>query len=182
MTSTRRSAESLLVVAVLLASAMVAAWWWRATLGRGSRLELPRELWERVKEDYPLDDHTSSARLLPHELAQLVLRASPFDAQRRAIAPAAANALPAEDAGQPVPAGPAFAFKGRIQMGTRQRAILEDRRSHKTHFLEVGQEVAGFKVLDIAQDRVLLSDPQTNAEITVSLTASPEAGTSNRTP
>jgi hypothetical protein len=73
-----------------------------------------------------------------------------------------------------VAASPKFVYKGRINVGSRQRAILEDAAARKTYFLEVGQAVAGFKVLDIAENRVVLSDPQTNQEVVVSL--SPPSG------
>jgi hypothetical protein len=58
-------------------------------------------------------------------------------------------------------------------MGTKQRAVLQDVTSQKTYFLQLGQEVAGFKVLDIAENRVLLSDPHTQEEVVVPITTKP---------
>ena len=54
-------------------------------------------------------------------------------------------------------------------MGNQQRAIVEEGASHKTYFLQVGQTVAGFKVLDIGQKQVVLSNLATQEELVVSL-------------
>ena len=78
----------------------------------------------------------------------------------------------------PVVSGPPqFIYKGRINLGKKQRAVIEETTAKKTYFLEVGQAVAGFKVLDIQEKQVILSDPQTSKEVAVSL-ASKEASNS----
>ena len=107
--------------------------------------------------------------LLSTETVEALVRANPFSPQRR-LKPPPSGGETGGGSGEPVAAPkPKFFFKGRIDLGKRQRAIVEDTTSHKTYFLEVGQEVAGFKVLDIAENRVVLSDLQTKQEVVVSL-------------
>ena len=53
-------------------------------------------------------------------------------------------------------------------MGAVRRAIVEDAANKKTYFLQVGQEVAGFKVLDIDESQVILSDLNTQKQMVVS--------------
>jgi len=60
-------------------------------------------------------------------------------------------------------------FERMLATGRGARAIVEEATSGKTHFLEIGQSVAGFKVLDISESRVVLSDPQTGEEVVVSV-------------
>ena len=111
----------------------------------------------------------SDAPSLSSEALQSFIQANPFSPQRRYVPPP----QKAKSLESPEPQKPVLQFKGRIQLGKRQRAVLKDVTAGKTHFLEVGQEVAGYKVLDIAEDRVLLSDLQTDEEVALFLT--PEA-------
>ena len=110
--------------------------------------------------------------MLSQEMADAVVRADPFSPQRRLVPPPATGGTGdregSGDGGQPPQ--PAFTYKGRVHLGQRQRAIVEETTTRKTYFLEVGQEVAGFKVLDIAENQVVLSNLHTHEEVVVSLT------------
>lgn len=106
---------------------------------------------------------------------EAVVLANPFSSKRRAApVPSDSSEIPADAApGTPdAKPQPTFVYKGRIALGDRSRAIVEDRTTQKTYFVEVGQEVAGFKVLDMTENRVVLSDLQTRQEVVVSLTSS----------
>lgn len=71
------------------------------------------------------------------------------------------TATPSTDAPEPVaaPMESQLHFRGRVVMGQRQVAVIEVESSHETLFVGVGQEVDGLKVIDIAEDRVVLSKP-----------------------
>ena len=66
-----------------------------------------------------------------------------------------------------LPIIPQFLYKGHVDLGKRQRAIVAETTTGKTYFLEVGQEVAGFKVLDISRTEVVLSDVKTAQQIVI---------------
>ena len=145
-----------------------AAWWWRATVFHTHR-EPPAEApWQHVQERYQLPQEPAEAEKLSPEALEAILAANPFSPDRRSK-PASGVSSGGTAATAAVPAAPKFVYKGLVKLGNRQRAIVEDVTSRKTHFLEVGQEVAGFKVLDIAENRVVLSDPKTKEEIVVSV-------------
>ncbi|MBI4341348.1 MAG: hypothetical protein HY598_03605 [Candidatus Omnitrophica bacterium] len=148
-----------------------AAAWWRLSVTSKDTAMLPRETWERVKEAYPIPSEAPQALTPESQAAAALIDANPFSPQRdRAVSAA-------DPSGQgalrfaPAAAEPQFAYKGRLQLGARQRAVMEETTAGKTYFLEVGQAVAGFKVLDIDEKRVLLSDPQTHEEVAVPLTS-----------
>ena len=149
-----------------------AAWWWRSTALREAPADSTPERWEQVREVYPPVADVAPPAIPAASYAADVVRANPFSPLRRA-SPAAGGPHEASQGGDAAsaPAGPAFRYKGRVALGSRQRAVLEDTRSKKTHFLELGQEVAGFKVLDIDEKRVVLSDVKTHEEVVVSVAA-----------
>jgi len=151
----------------------VAAGWWRASLLRSAPANGAPERWEHVREAYPPVANIAPPVAVLGGYAADVIQANPFSSQRRMAPPAEATGAAGRGAGSgpAVPAGPEFRYKGRVALGTRERAVLEDLRSKKTHFLEVGQEVAGFKVLDIDEKRVILSEVKTQKEVVVSLAA-----------
>ena len=162
--ATLAAAGTLVVVAGFIGS-------WRLSIRHEPKNGLPKESWERVKEEYPLPDEQVSDVVVPTETFTDFLTANPFSPERRQLPPSSDQAA-GPGSGEPVPPpAPKFIYKGRMQLGLRQRAILEDLSIGKTYFLEVGQGVANFKVLDIDEKRVLLSDPQTHEEVTVSLTS-----------
>ena len=160
---------------VTLAAIAGASWWWQTTVFHSQPLGIRLERWERVKEAYSLPQETQEAPKTSSKDAQEIILANPFSPKRRLAA------LPVEggpstepgEAGQPPP--PKFIYKGHINVGTRPRAIVEDIANHKTHFLEVGQEVTGFKVLDITENRVVLSDLRTGENVVVSLSTTPKS-------
>ena len=172
MTATTANGTFIAIAATLLAIT-AGTWRWQAAVHRGDRRALIKdEAWERVKNEYPVPLASASTPMISQDLMNALIRANPFSPQRRVVAPPsqAANHGPSGPMVSEA-AAPAFLYKGRIDLGQRQRAIVEDLTTHKTHFLEVGQEVAGFKVLDIAQNQVVLSDPLTHVELVVLLAA-----------
>jgi len=122
-----------------------------------------------VEEQYPMPSELEEAPKLSPEMFETILAANPFSSDRRLKPPTDTAASGGGPRSPARPATPQFVYKGLIKFGNRQRAILADLTTGKTHFLEVGQEVAGFKVLDIAENRVVLSDPQTTEELVVSI-------------
>ncbi|MDP3723257.1 MAG: hypothetical protein Q8R91_07165 [Candidatus Omnitrophota bacterium] len=158
------------VLTPLLVLAAAATWWWRSQVFRAHQTALPSEAWERVKEQYPMDGELAPPAQLSEEAIEAVVRAAPFSPTRQFVpSPVSSGQEAAQDAGPPVPPPPRFTYKGRINLGTRQRAIVEEATTRKTYFLEVGQEVAGFKVLDIDERRVVLSQLATGEELVISL-------------
>lgn len=155
--------------ALLLAGVMAGAWWWRAAIFQTKRVEIRDDGGERVKDVYPIAADVPAVPALPTETVEAVVRANPFSPQRRLKPPAPDTGTGGGSGGAPTPPAPKFVFKGRIDLANRRRAIVEETTTHKTHFLEVGQEVAGFKVLDISENRVVLSDVRTREEVVVSL-------------
>ena len=173
MTTTRSAPVGpSLVLAVSLAAVAVAIWRWHESIVRAHRAAVTGESWDHVKSDYPLLPPTPpSPPSLSSELMDAIVQANPFSPQRRLAALPHEGASPGSSESVGAPATPQFLYKGRIMLGKRQRAIVEETTARKTYFLEVGQAVAGFKVLDIGENRVVLSDPQTNKEVVVSLTS-----------
>ena len=171
MTGTRATAASSLIVALSLAVVTVGVWRWRSSVFRSPRLQEASESWDQLKEAYPLPSGPQALPTLPNEVVDAVLHANPFSPQRRAVPTDVGNPQQGGGGGSaPVAIGPPqFIYKGRIHLGKRQRAVIEETTSKKTYFLEVGQAVAGFKVLDIQENQVVLSDPQTSKEVVVSL-------------
>ncbi len=156
--------------AVCCAMAAVAAWCWRGTTLRTVRTEPSRESPSRVSEQFPLFEPPTSAVILSAEFAEAVVRANPFSPQRRQAPPPEPSSGQGNVASALPPAQ--FVYKGQVNLGKRRRAVVEETTSRKTYFLEVGQEVAGFKVLDIGENRVVLSNSKTSEEIIVTLATS----------
>jgi hypothetical protein len=155
----------LVVLAACLGGFAAWSWRWQQGVRRVQAIESSGERWEHVMDDYPMPAEAQRQPALSPTLVDTVTKANPFSPQRRAVPPPQGGADPG---GQPRSA-PRFIYKGRINLGTRQRAILEEAANKKTYFLEVGQEVAGFKVLDIAENQVVLSDLNTKIDLVVPL-------------
>lgn len=155
----------------LAASAMVWAWWWKAqVLMQTGMLAGRDEPSDQIRADFPLPPDALEPARIPDGMLEGIVRANPFDIERRkkaldAASPAGAPRAVVE------PPQPQFIYKGRVNLGARQRAILEDTTSRKTHFLEVGQEVAGCKLLDIQETQVVLSTLNSNEQVVVTLAA-----------
>jgi len=149
---------------------LLGVWSWRSGISRvpPGVMSEPGSV-EPAQAQFPMPQETVAPGLLAPEVLERILEAHPFSPLRRQTrqAPEASPAVGSRQAAA-VPR-PAWVYKGRVRLGQRERAILEETGSGKTHFLEVGQEVAGYKVLDIAESRVLLSDEQTDETIAVSL-------------
>jgi hypothetical protein len=157
------------VIPIALTVAAAAAWGWQSAVLHSKPPATAVMAWTHVQEHYPMPAEPGDAQKLSPEVFEAIMAANPFSSVRRLKRPT--DAAASEGGAPALTAAPApqFVYKGLIKFGNRQRAILEDVTTHKTHFLEVGQEVAGFKVLDIAENRVVLSDPQTKEELVVSI-------------
>jgi hypothetical protein len=138
-------------------------WQWRADLRPLSPGEPGVKGVEQAKAVYALPQEHTPLPPPSGVNADAVVRANPFSKTR--------GELPASDQAGAAAAHedpqPAFVYKGQILMGQRQRAILEDATTKKTHFLEVGQGVAEFKVLDMTEEQVVLSDEKTQTTLAV---------------
>ena len=144
--------------------------WWRTGLTHSTPGEPVRESWEQVKTAYPPLDEAVEPPVVAPNVTEAIVQANPFSPTRRP--PSSVEGAPGGGGveGTPQPPASKLVYKGRILVGQRVRAIIENTTEHKTHFLEVGQEVAGFKVLDIAERQVVVSDSQTHEDVVLSLT------------
>jgi len=166
-----RSLGTALALPLSLVVLTAATWWWQMSIIRTRPTDVNDARSDRLKEAYPISPLVVELPQLSEETVETVVRANPFSPKRHLSPPTTPGGGPGTALEPIEPAKPQFVYKGRINLGTRHRAIVEDTTSHKTYFLEVGQAVAGFKVLDIAENRVVLSDPQTHEEVVVSLAA-----------
>ena len=166
---TRASSLSALVLAAVLAVAAGAAWRWRGMVHAREAEALMKDSWEEVHDRFPMPPERAPDLSLEAGTFEGVVRANPFSPLRRAVPLPREEAVEGVDGTPAQPGQPQLVYKGRIALGTKQRAIIENLTDKKTHFLEVGQEVAGFKVLDIAENRVVLSDEETRAEVVLSV-------------
>lgn len=157
---------------------MVAAWSWQRTALQHHTPSVATEPWQHVRERVPMPEAFAHPSDISPGLLESVIPLNPFSPARRQL-PQGAGGASGEPMATPPPP-PQFVYKGRVLMGTTQRAILEELTTKKTYFLQVGQEVTGFKVLDIAENRVLVRNLQTKEEVVVLLTSkvpsTPSAG------
>ena len=170
----RPSPLSPILLALGMGCCAVGAWSWQMQVFRAPRIDVGTEPWDQVKQAYPIPEGTPEVSTLSTETIAGVLNANPFSPQR-------GNTVTLDDQQQSSGGStaielppPVLIYKWRINLGQRQRAIMEDTTTKKTYFLEVGQEVATFKVLDITESQVLLSDPQTSEPIAVPLSSKKE--------
>ncbi|MBI4342891.1 MAG: hypothetical protein HY599_05955 [Candidatus Omnitrophica bacterium] len=171
MRAPNASPASTVGVALLMGLAAAAGWWWQSAVFRTPRLEIGAEAWDHVKQAYPIPETFGEVPASSTETLEMLVRANPFSPQRRQVPPAGGSEVPDGQGTPGHPPKPTLVYKGRINLGQRQRAIMEDLAAKKTYFLEVGQAVAGFKVLDITETQVVLSDPQTSEAVVVPLTS-----------
>lgn len=165
--------DMLMALVVSLGLLTMAVWWWQQRVVHTRPAEIKDEAWVRVKEAYPLPAELTASTFASTGSVEAIIRTNPFSSKRRTVASPSGGAQDdgmGGGASEPPPK-PQFIYKGRINVGSHQRAIVEDTTSHKTYFLEVGQEVAGFKVLDIAENRVLLSDLKTHNDVVVAISS-----------
>ena len=149
----------------------LAAWWGKQRVMENTARILPRESWEHVQEKFPIPPAPAELSKLTSETLQAVVQTNPFSPLRKTVIPQPVIQQPQGVQLQSVapPAKARWIYKGRIEFSKKQRAVMENAATGKTHFLEVGQEVAGFKLLDIAENQVLLSDVEKNEEVVVPL-------------
>src|SRR3989338_180803 len=170
MMAAKRPARPAAVVPVGLALLALGVWSWHAGVRQTQQADVPSDPWERVKEHYPMAQEPQETPAASSKvLAEAVGRATPFSPKRRAVPPPMGAEGGMEGQAEALPLAPVFVYKGHINVGQRPRAIVENTATRKTHFLEVGQEVTGFKVLDITENRVVLSNLKTQEEVVVTL-------------
>lgn len=185
----RISSGSFVGLATVLVVITAMTLWWQIVVfrARAKPSGVTAEAWDEMKEAYPLPHDRTLAPTFSRAMADSVVEANPFSPQRRAVPPP----TPAGSGDGPGPSieppRPKFIFKGQITVGKQLRGIVEDATTGKTLFLEVGQEVAGFKVLDISQRQVVLWDIQTQENVVVTLpsaalTEAPEGNAAGRGP
>lgn len=152
---------------VLLAGAAFS--WQRAVF---QRQKIPRltEPWEHVQNEFPLPEPLKETSEVSEPLLQAVLHANPFSRERQPVVPAPTVGDQAALT-PPTPPPPQFVYKGRVLMGTMQRAIIQETQSKKTYFLQVGQEVAGFTVREISESQVVLFDPSASQEVVLPISS-----------
>jgi hypothetical protein len=164
------SPKSSVVLAAVLIGAAAASWQWFAHVRGSPQLAVATgDSWDHVKQSYPAVTAPVDPPRLPPATVEAVISSNLFAPHRFAEPVGASGTATGAGDGGFMPQTPQFIYKGRVQLGNRQRAVMEDSAAKKTYFLEVGQEVAGFKVLDIAENQVVLSDPQSHQEVVVSL-------------
>ncbi|MBI2885256.1 MAG: hypothetical protein HYY15_03680 [Candidatus Omnitrophica bacterium] len=171
-----RSPWGVVVLSLVLAAMAWASWQWESRLPRqvASRSPNAGESLRLALKQFPLPTPAAPADEVPATEWEGVVKANPFSAERWKT-PEDILEGSGVPAAPPPPARPVFVYKGRILMGSAQRAILEESVSKKTHFLQVGQEVAGFKVLDISETQVVLLETSTQHEVVVFVAAKPQS-------
>jgi hypothetical protein len=155
-----------LLTAVFCLFLAALAFGWQRAVSRTVKTAATPSSWERVREQAPMPREFVQTADVPEAVFQAVVRANPFSPQRRRVplvTPSASSGTP--QAPQVLPAQ--FVYKGRVLMGRTQRAVLEEVNTKKTSFVEIGQAVEGFTVLDITEIQVILSNPQTHEEVVV---------------
>lgn len=144
------------IAVVCSAGLAIAAWQWRATMVATAAPPAPPESWEHVRQAFPMPSATVAAGVIPADALTEVVEANPFSPLRRqAPSGTQASTGPAKP---PTPPPPQWVYKGRAQMGAREVAVLADATSGKTHFVQVGQEIGGCKVVEIVENRVVIQD------------------------
>lgn len=158
-----------IALAILLACVAAGTWQWQHRVRASRKAPALTEPWKHVREQFPLPASGDEMMTAPELNLEALLKANPFSAKRREE-PSKPAAGGAQGGKADAKAPPKFVYKGRVTMGTKQRAVIEDLTTKKTHFLQVGQEVAGFRVLDIGETQVVLSNPNSPEPVTLSLT------------
>ena len=158
-----------IALAILLACVAAGTWEWQHQVRASRKAPALTEPWKHVREQFPLPAADDEMMVAPELKLEAMVKANPFSAKRREEPPKPA-AGGAQGGKAEVKAPPKFVYKGRVTMGANQRAVVEDLTTKKTHFLQVGQEVAGFRVLDIGETQVVLSSPTSPEPLTLSLT------------
>ena len=157
------------VVTIAMLSALAAvAWWWQQAIKRQPVPTRLTEPWEHVRNAFPMPAELKPPQETGEETLQAIVRANPFSPQRYQAPPASEGASGNQAPAETVP--PQYVYKGRVLMGAKQRAVVEDVTSKKTFFREVGQPLGEFKVLDISETQVVLSKPDTQEKLVLSLT------------
>ena len=171
--SARETPVEAIVAAVILMGLSSAAWSWRQAIRHHQSPAVETERWEHVRKLFPEPQPLEMPSETGAETLQSVVHANPFSRLRRHLTKEASETAGSSTPTEPVP--PQFVFKGRMVMGTKERGILEDRQQKKTYFVQTGQEVAGFSVVAIAEDQIVLSNRKTNEELRIPLTSKTES-------
>ncbi|MBI1991722.1 MAG: hypothetical protein HYS71_00580 [Candidatus Omnitrophica bacterium] len=162
------------VLAFVLVAVTAASWGWQRGIVRAAPVEVREEGWKRVKDEYPLASANQPPVSFSSATAEAVARANPFSPTRRVVPRPISEGTGTEEGWEETGEflTPRLIYRGQIRVGQSLRAIMEDAATKKTHFLEVGQEVAGFKVLDMTQRQVIVWNFKTQEEVVVPLVSS----------
>ena len=161
------------MVSIILILLATATWVWHSLIIQHKPLEIAPDNWEHVKQQYPFPATDIGKEQLSHETAEVLLQSNPFSPLRKPISESEKGTTdtPSEPVAPP-PKSLVFTYKGRVSIGGQERSIMQETTTKKTYFLQVGQAVAEFKVLDITQNQVVLSNLTTHEELVVSLASS----------
>ena len=173
-----RGAWDSCATAILLAFLVVGAWHWQAVAGRQAARPLAEESSQSVRTTYPMPESPRDVAVGSEVIWQAVVQANPFSPERRHTASNQPGGKETQPEARP---NPTFVYKGRILMGAKQRAILQEVQTKKTYFVEPGQDASGFRVIDITENAVVLLDPKTQQSLTVNLVSS-SSSPENRKP
>ncbi|MBI3320168.1 MAG: hypothetical protein HYZ89_06240 [Candidatus Omnitrophica bacterium] len=142
---------------------------WQRTVSQHQKIPRITEPWEHIQKEFPIPDSFKEASEVSESLLQAVLHANPFSMERQPPPPTTIGDQAA--ATPPPPPPPQFVYKGRVLMGAKQRAIIQETQSKKTYFLQVGQEIVGFTVREISESQVVLFDPSASKEVVIPLSS-----------
>ena len=153
------------------------AFGWQRIVSRHQKIPRVTEPWEHIQQEFPMPESFKETSEVSEALLQAVLHANPFSMARQPAAPTSAVVDQAVVT-PPQPPPPQFVYKGRVLVGAKQRAIIQETQSKKTYFLQVGQEVVGFAVRDISETQVVLFDSSANKEVVITLSSKTSSSSS----
>ncbi len=159
--------------ALVLALAAGAAWRWQDTVRHRHPVSALTESGAQAQEQFPMPTFVPAGLDRPGQSLIEVVKANPFSPQRRTVPPSLPSASAGGAGASSATQAATLVYKGRVALGATRRAIVEDMAAKKTYFLQVGQEVAGYKVLDISDTEVILSNVQTKDPLVLRLTPKP---------
>lgn len=154
---------AVLLVAACAASILAAGRWVKAQQEALRRLPRPpatSAVAARPFESLDVED----LRLTTEAAGAVTLPTNPFSPERVPPAASGMGEHGLSSATPPPPPKPQWLYKGVMTMGGQRRAVIEEVKSGETRFVKVGERLGELKVLDIAADRVVLSNPNNSQD------------------
>lgn len=177
--SWKAQADSAMVVSIILGLLAGGLMVWEKSVRRHPLApDIKPDVWKHIEEHFPIPPSKAIPLMVSGKMLEGIVATNPFSPLR---GKETASSGVVADTQAPIPVEAQWIYKGRIALGKRQRAILENTTTGKTHFLEVGQAVAGFKLLDMSEGQVILSDEQTDKHVVLSLTSTTSQATTDQT-